>query len=156
MNAPHKNNSFKPSENFEIDHDPKFIRFAYWSTFNSFNENNPTESRKGQQTIFLNNCCQGSPSREVQIKNSVSIKNDCNNPVLNFYIYSKKARKIILKLPLIPKNESIRLEFEKEGMYEVRFFVAGSTSFAKVNLNVLPRISTPIAKNFDWNLKPSW
>tara|TARA_Y100001936_G_scaffold26568_1_gene24759 strand:+ start:428 stop:655 length:228 start_codon:yes stop_codon:yes gene_type:complete len=75
---------------------------------------------------------------------------------LNFYIYSKNAGKIILKLPLIPDNESIRLEFEKEGMYEVRFFVAGSTSFAKVNINVLPRISTPIAKNFDWNLKPSW
>ena len=156
MNTLHKNNSFKPNENFEIDHDPKFIRFAYWSTLNSFNENNPPESRKGQQTIFLNNCYQGSPSREGQIKNSVSIKNDCNNPVLNFYIYSKKARKTILKLPLIPENESIRLEFEKEGMYEVRFFVPGSKSFAKVNLNVLPRISTPISRNFEWNLKPSW
>ncbi len=156
MNAPQTNESLKLSEDSIVYHDPEYLRFSYWSTRLDLNENHPPETRKDQKTIFLKNLNKNFAMTECLIDGLNSIRNNCNFPVLNISIYSKKA--LVFKLPELPDKKSIRLEFRKEGIYELNFFVAGSTSFSKITFNVLSALSAenPLAKNFDWNLKPNW
>ena len=158
MNAPHSNDSQKLNAGSIVYHDPQYIRFAYWPTLLELNENHPPATRKDQKTVFLKNLSKNFALRESLVDGLISIKNNCNSPVLNFSIYSKKAEEQVFKLPELPDKNSIRLEFNKEGVYELNFFVAGSTSFSKITFNVLPALSaeTPLAKNFDWNLKSQW
>lgn len=153
MNAPIVNDSNKDSI---VDHDPQYIRFTYWSTLLSFNANHPTETSEKQKTIFLNSDYPGSLVKEGVVNTFISVRNNCNSPVLNFNIFSKKAGEIIFKLPELPNKKSFKLEFKKEGIYEMYFFIAGSTSFSKITLNIFPETTNPPSKNFNWDLKSSW
>ena len=154
MNVRHTKTPFTTNQFSPVDHNPQFIRFSYWSTFISSKENPVLEYQNEQKTIYLKNYSPGSLFREGVIDNYICIRNNCNASILNFNIYSNKARKTVLKLPELPDNKSIRLEFKKEGIYEFHFFIAGSISFSKFNFHVFFCTKTSQTKKIDWNLKP--
>jgi len=153
MNATIENDNNKDSI---IDHDPQYLRFTYWSTLSSHNTNLQTETSEKQKTVFLNNNYPGSSIKEGVVNTCISVRNNYNSSVLNFNILSKKAGKTIFKLPELPQKKSIRLELKKAGIYEMYFFIAGSTSFSKITLNIFPGTTNPPAKNFNWNMKSIW
>ncbi|MEK9627573.1 MAG: hypothetical protein VW455_00980 [Nitrospinota bacterium] len=156
MNAPQRENPFIAKDQFAIEHDSDYIRFEYWSTIIAFKENHPIESNREQKTVFLKSFSQHSTVIEGIANTVYSIKNNSNFPALHFYIYSRKAGKTVFKLPELPNTKSIKLEFKKEGIYELHFFLAGSRSFSKTLFEITPQSQTPPQNNFAWNLKLPW
>ncbi|MBC8284837.1 MAG: hypothetical protein H8E32_13555 [Nitrospinae bacterium] len=150
--------SLTENRNFVVDHDAAYLRFSYWSQFLNLNETQENNSWGKQSAILLNGNHPQQRIVEGIVNHCISIQNKCNSPVLNFYIYSRKAGKTIFKLPELPDKKSIKLEFKKEGLYEFYFHIAGSTSFSKITLNIFPspNKNISIAENFDWNLKSPW
>jgi hypothetical protein len=144
------------NENSVIEYDPEYLKFTYWSTLLNFSENYSSEIENKQKTVLLNND-QDKPPYSLQgiIDTSISLQNNYNFPIFNLYIYSSNTEKIIFELPELPEKKSIRLEFNKEGVYELYFSATGSSSISKTSFNI-SRTKPSYSKNFHWKSESLW
>jgi len=138
-----------------IEHDPEYVKFKYWSTLLNFSENYPNEVWNKQRTILLNNGQDESSSLQDITNTSISLQNNYNFPVFNLYIYSSNTEKVVFELPELPEKKSIKLEFNKEGVYELYFSAAGSSSISKTILDI-SRTKISYSKNFHWKSESLW
>jgi hypothetical protein len=138
-----------------IKYDPEYVKFAYWSMLLNFRESYPSEVWNKQKTILLNNDQDKSCSLQGITNTPISLQNNYNFPVFNLYIYSSNTEKIIFELPELPEKKSVKLEFNKEGVYELYFSAAGASSISKTTFNI-SRTKTSYSKNFHWNSESLW
>jgi hypothetical protein len=155
MHAIKVNRSLEKNGNSVIEYDPDYVKFTYWSTLLNFSGSYPSEAWNIQKTILLNNDQDKSCSLQGITNTSISLRNNYNFAVFNLYIYSSNAEKIIFELPELPEKKSIQLEFNKEGIYELYFSVAGSSSISKTTFNI-SRKKTSYSKNFHWKSESLW
>ncbi|MBN4077980.1 hypothetical protein JYT29_01480 [Nitrospina gracilis] len=138
-----------------IGYDSEYLRFAYWSTLLNFSGSYSGEIWNKQKTILLNNG-QHKPCSLQGITNTpISLQNNYNYPVFNLYIYSSATKKIIFELPELPENKSIKLEFNKDGVYELYFSAAGSSSISKTTFSI-SQTKNSYEKNFHWKSESLW
>jgi hypothetical protein len=155
MHAIKIDGSLEKNSKSVIDYDPDYLKCTYWSTLLNFNESYSSEVWNKQKTILLNNAQDKPCSLQGITNTSISLQNNYNFPVFNLYIYSSNTEKVIFEFPELPEKKSIKLEFNKEGVYELYFSTAGSSSISKTTLNI-SRTKTSYSKNFQWKPESLW
>ncbi len=149
MHAIKTNHSLEKHEKSVIEYDSEYLRIAYWSTLLNFIGSYPNEAGNKQKTIFLNNEQRESCPLQGTTNTPISLQNNYNFPVFNLYIYSSNEEKIIFEVPELPENKSIKLEFNKDGAYELYFFTTESAPISKITFNI-PQTKNAYVKNFHW------
>jgi hypothetical protein len=155
MHAIEVDGSPENNEKSVIEHDSEYVKFRYWSTLLNFSESYPSELWNKQETILLNNDQDKFCSLYGITNTPISLQNNYNFPVFNLYLYSRNAEKIIFELPELLEKKSIKLEFIKEGVYELYFSVEGSLSISKTTFNITRTKISP-SKNFQWKSESIW
>ena len=155
MHAIKEDNSLEKNEKSVIKYDSKYLRMGYWPTLLSFSKNYPNEAGNKQKTVFLNNDQHKSCSLQGTTNTPISLQNNYNFPIFNLYIYSSNTEKIIFELPELPEKKSIKLEFNKDGVYELYFSNTELASISKIIFNI-SQPKNSYAKNFHWKSESLW
>lgn len=155
MRAIKFNRSPENKEKSVIKFNNEYLKVEYWSTLLNFNESYSYAAWKKQQTILLNNdphpSCylQGTPNAPVSLQNNYAYS------VFNLYIYSNHAEKVIFELAELPEKKSIKLEFNKEGVYELYYSNAESSFTGKTTFSISQPQNFSV-KKFHWNSESIW
>ncbi|MFT4579970.1 MAG: hypothetical protein ACI9UO_002822 [Nitrospinales bacterium] len=155
MHAIKSDSSPEKSEKSVIEYDSEYLRVVYWSTLLNSSGIYSNEAWNKQKTILLNNDQHNPCSLQGITNTPISLQNNYNYPVFNLYIYSSTTEKIIFELPDLPEKKSIKLEFNKDGIYELYFSTAGSSSISKTSFSI-SQTKNSYAKNFHWNSESLW
>ena len=155
MHAIKTNTHPEINEKSVIEYDSEYLRVAYWSALLNFSGSYPSEAWNKQKTIFLNNDQHKPYSLQGSTNVPISLQNNYNFPIFDLYIYSSNTEKIIFELPELPEKKSVKLEFNKEGVYELYFSAAGSSSISKTILDI-SRTKISYSKNFHWKSESLW
>jgi hypothetical protein len=95
---------------------------------------------KNETTIYLYHFPEYPVAQNISLGSNISLKNNSSFSILNVSIYLKDTQKEVLSVNKLSANESIKFEFNREGLYELLYSIANIQKIEKRNIKVIPQL----------------
>ncbi len=141
-----------------LEYDPSFIDFSYWTTLLNLENKLNSEIQKDQNIFFINGQNQCEKGLAVSQQTPIILKNDNDVAILDFSIFCDDTLSEIFYLRALPPQKTIELKFKKYGSYFFNCWQENSQIKIKGTIEIFPSLGFPkhLTKSFSSNFTPNW